>query len=117
VSGAAYGWADAYLSDDPKMIFVGVAESGYERSSSCWIRYETYALWTGRGFDVRAIGMPRALSSRMPPTRGCADPGVEAYAIVNLPRPYDGELVKNVDSGKSYRATQVIHPSNKELVN
>ena len=101
----SHGGATYYRSGDPSVLYVGLAQDTRDRQSDCFIRYTTSAVWTGSEFDVKVAGT----SPGQPATDGCSADGVGVeYVKVQLPRPYDGQPIKDVDTGLVRHATALL---------
>jgi len=107
------GWYAPFWNPQQHLLYVGVNESTLDPGDSCFTAYTTHARWTGTEFAVTATAsMPNSSSHD-----ACNDMGVQAWAIVRLPHPFNGQPMRDTRTGKVKREVSMSHPIPDQIVN
>lgn len=107
-------WESVWRSANPRELYVDALEGSFDHADPCWTVYRTRAVWTGSRFEVTA----RTSQPALPPNADCGAGVVgPQYAVVHLPRAFDGQPVVDSATGRAHRALQVIHPAARSIVN
>jgi len=93
---------------------LSVTEGTLSKESFCFDGYTAHARWTGSEFEISGTMFhPNSDSSGS----GCADVGIQGYVVVHLPRPYTGQPVRDMRTGKLWKVGERVYPTPEELVN